>query len=311
MLPKVLTVTLNPSIDVTLWLDQLDTDMVNRVKRETRQPGGKGINVSRVLTRSSIPTLATGIAGFDNLHAMTYVLGREGVKHRFVRTLGDIRENITLRVGKETIKVNREGLECSQDDLGKLMRILREEIHPGDFCVFGGSLPQGVGFEDVKALAQEAQSVEGIVAIDTDCLTLDQLSEIKPWLIKPNAGEFCRLVQAEPETPEEMLSYGKQVLDCGISVVLLSLGSEGMLGITKDQAILAKVPAVEAQSTVGAGDSSLAGFLAAHIRGLSFDECVRLAAAYGTASVTDQSAELAYPNRAAEYYGRITITQLQ
>ena len=141
----IISVTLSPSIDVTLWLDGLRTDEANRVLDETRGVGGKGINVSRVVQSFGLDNLCLAVAGRDNYSEFCHYLEEDGLRYELLQVDGVVRENLTLRFGEETLKVNRKGLSLSTMFIGALMALIQSRMHPGDIVVFGGSLPDSGG----------------------------------------------------------------------------------------------------------------------------------------------------------------------
>lgn len=310
IMPKVITVTLNPSIDVTLWVDGLDQQKVNRVRKEIRQPGGKGINVARVLARSGTQTLAVGITGVANMQELISGLEAESVTHCFIPSSGGIRENLTLRVGTDTVKINRPGSEITAEELLKLKGVLKEEISSGDICVFGGTIPGGITAGRMQSLVAQIKDCGAKLAVDSESVPLSELYLIKPWLIKPNIHEFCRLVGREITDIGELIMAAKDIISGGVGNILLSMGPDGLLAVTANEAVRARVPPVKVCSTVGAGDSALAGFIAAHMAQMGLEQCVRMAAAYGTASVTAEATGLASGETAMKYYEMISATAL-
>jgi 1-phosphofructokinase len=307
---KVITVTLNPSIDVTLWVDGVDDDRVNRVQREIRQPGGKGINVSKVLGRAGLPTLAMGVAGVENMLSLTMPLEDEDIKHRFIRSIGSIRENLTLRYDNHTVKINRTGPGCGKEELLKLTRSLNQEIEPGDICMFGGSLPPGVTAGNLVSLANRARDCGAKIVLDSDSVNMEELLQMRPWLITPNIHEFGQLIGYHPSSERDMVDAARDLIRQGVEQVLLSMGAAGLIAINAEEAVQVTVPHVPVRSTVGAGESTLAGFLIACLQDRPLTECARMAAAFGTASVTEEATELAKPDSAEKYYNQVFLTRL-
>lgn len=307
---SIISITLNPSIDITLWTDGLHTDEVNRVVDETREVGGKGINVSRVVNSFGQQTLCITVAGKENCREFAGYLERESLRYEFIQIEGSVRENLTLRTDGETIKINRKGPALSAMMIGALMALIQSRIRPGDIVVFAGSLPDNVSVEDYIELIMAVRRVGVLIAVDSDLLTVDDYRKIKPWLIKPNIHELRRIVKPDGESIDDIAKAAMSLCEVGVENVLVSLGGNGMVFVSKDKKIRAVVPSVEVKSTVGAGDSSLAGFLVGFIKENSAEDCVRLAAACGTASAMQDGTRLATRKTADEIIGRIKITVL-
>ena len=164
----IVTVTLNPSIDVTLWLDGLDPDRVNRVEDEARQAGGKGINVSRVVRSFGLDSLCLAVAGSDNSREFARFLEDDGLRYEMLHVEGAVRENLTLRTGGQTVKLNRRGPSMTTMMIGALMALIRSHVRPGDIVVFAGSLPEHVDIQDYAELILAVKNAGALVAVDSD-----------------------------------------------------------------------------------------------------------------------------------------------
>lgn len=281
----IISVTLSPSIDVTLWLDGLRTDEANRVTDEMRGVGGKGINVSRVVQSFGLDNLCLAVAGRDNYSEFCGYLEEEGLRYELLQVEGVVRENLTLRYDEETVKINRKGLALSTMLIGALMALIQSRVHPGDIVVFGGSLPENITVQDYVELILAVKKTGALVAVDTDIFTLEHYRRISPWLIKPNIHELRHIVEVDGTTITDVVAAARRLGEAGVENVLVSLGGNGLVCVSAGEKVVrAVVPKVEVKSTVGAGDSALAGFIVGFVRGYSREECCRLAAACGTAS---------------------------
>lgn len=305
---SVISVTMNPSIDVTLWSDGLHPDKVNRVMDELREVGGKGINVSRVIHSFGQETLCLSVAGKDNCREFAGYLEHESLRYEFIKVEGAVRENLTLRSDGETIKLNRKGPSLTALLIGALLALIQSRVRPGDIVVFAGSLPENVSVEDYVELILAVKQIGVLVAIDSDILSQDDYRRISPWLIKPNIHELRRIIDVKGPSIDDVAEAANTLHQSGVENVMVSLGGNGILCISSDSKIRAVVPQVEVKSTVGAGDSALAGFIVGFVKEYPVAECVRLAAACGSACAMRDGTLLATKETANALLDQIQIS---
>ncbi|HPU58101.1 MAG TPA: 1-phosphofructokinase family hexose kinase [Candidatus Avimonas sp.] len=292
---KIVSITLNPSIDVTLWTDRLSIDDVNRVVRENREAGGKGINVSHVAKAFGAETICIGLLGRDNSREFLGLLQDEGLACRHIEIDGAVRENLTVRYKDYTLKINRKGPAAPEDVLDRLYSLIESCINPGDIAVFAGSIPENIPVEGYMDLILRIKGLGALIAIDSDIFSFEQYGRLSPWLIKPNIHELRNILKLSGEAVNDIKDAAGRLCENGVENVLVSLGGNGLVYCSKEVSIRVSVPKVDVKSTVGAGDSVLAGFAAAYVKGGDNMECVRLAAACGTASVLRDGTGLAEP----------------
>ncbi|MEG0692064.1 MAG: 1-phosphofructokinase family hexose kinase [Oscillospiraceae bacterium] len=287
MFSKIITVTLNPSLDVTLWIEKFDLDEPVKCEKEKDYPGGKGLNVSRVLTALSVENIAVGITGKDNKEKLSRLLDLENVIYNFVENDGAIRENFSIVVPNgKMLKINRKGFFVAQSVLDGIREKIKQEIEGFDspLIIFAGSLPQNVTKEQYKSLVLEFKQKGAIIVLDNDIFSVKDLKEIAPFLIKPNCVELAHMFDKTEITDSEITDYA-QILAAFTTHVLISMGENGLFYCSKNECMVVAVPKVEVKSTVGAGDSTLAGFIAALHNDNNVEYALRFAASCGTASV--------------------------
>ncbi|MBR7092704.1 MAG: 1-phosphofructokinase family hexose kinase [Clostridia bacterium] len=307
---QVITVTLSPSIDVTLLVDGLDTDKTNRVLGERRDVGGKGINVSRTVNAFGINNACLAVAGEDNRLEFADFLKAVGLRFELLPIPGAVRENLTLRAGKQTIKLNRSGPELSHMMTGALMALILRWVRPGDIVVFAGSLPARFEVQDFVEIVLATKQAGARVALDCDVLRPEHLQLIRPWLIKPNIHELRLLCPQQGEVEAWVAASARQLSQAGVENALISLGGDGMYARIGERAFRITVPAVEVKSTVGAGDSALAGFAVGFIQQRPAEDCCRLAAACGTASVMQEGTKLATREDALRLFEQVEVREV-
>lgn len=310
MSSNIITVTLSPSIDVTLWVNALDRDAVNRVEHERREAGGKGINVSRVLSAFGVNNLCIALAGRENSKEFAEYLLQSHLDYDLVYVDGVVRENLTLRYDEETVKINRAGVELSTLEIAVLMQYIVRKVRPGDVVVFGGSLPRNMTSQDYAELIFSVKNAGAVVVIDSDFLSFEQYARLKPWLIKPNRHELAAIVPQTEDSEQAIQAAAQKLVEAGVENVLVSMGEDGLMLVNADGITVARSPRVVVKSTVGAGDSALAGFLIGYTRGTVLEDCVRMAAACGTATVTCDGTGLGDAERVEQLLTQVKVERL-
>ena len=284
LLAVMLCVGLNPAFDLTLTLDGLDDDRVNRVTDEHCQAAGKAANVACSLAESGPTTTLLGVYGEENYPRWKELYNRRTDNKVRLSSLfcpGFTRENLTLLSGGQTVKINRSGFAVTEKQLAALEQQLNAYPGFGRCAIFTGSLPPGVTAARYVAMMQSAAENGLRVVVDTDCLSAGDLLDARPWLYKPNAHELSKLSGTAPEDEDSLIAYAKKLTGEGVGNVLLTLGSNGLALIRSDHVIRVAPKPIKAVNTVGAGDAALAAFLAAHHRHSSLADCAVAAARAG------------------------------
>jgi len=293
----IVTVTPNPSIDRTVTLPSpLTRGAVHRVTSVTSQAGGKGVNVARALSLAGVEALAVLPAATND--PLVIALQAAGVTYRVVPTAEPARTNLTItEQDGTTTKVNEPGAALDEATVAALTAAVLEAAEGADWVVMSGSLPPGVPttwYGDVVALLA---SYPCRVAIDTSDAPLAalvaSLDRGAPDLIKPNAEELAGVLGLSPEAleaaveqgdPGPVVSAARQLIDRGVGAVLATLGAAGAVLVDQNGAWLATPPPIVPRSTVGAGDSSLAGYVRAEVGGAVPPQRLQMAVAYGSAA---------------------------
>ena len=251
----IVTVTLNPSLDRTLHVDRLRAGSVLRTTEPTLEPGGKGVNVTRALTANGIASVAVLPVGGGEGAELSRLLEAANVHAHFVPVAARTRSNITVAEHDGTItKLNEPGFPLTADDVETLTRVLRAIVSPRDWVVVSGSVPPGFTGAQLSALINGLTASEAHLAIDTSGDALVASLAARPRLIKPNRAELSELVGRPLDSIADVVAAAEQVRSEGIELVLVSLGADGAV-------LVGESHVAEPRSTVGAGDSFLAGFL--------------------------------------------------
>jgi 1-phosphofructokinase len=288
----ILTLTPNPSIDRTVALDgQLSRGQVHRVASVTSQAGGKGVNISRAAVSADIPSIAVVPAAKDD--AFVIELLGAGIDCRPVRPAGDVRVNLTItEPDGTTTKLNSPGAAVLPLHLELMAQAVLVRASSADWTVLAGSLPAGAPAAFYAELVRRLREVGGRVAVDTSEAPLqalvDALPDSAPDLMKPNGEELASFTGGDADElesdPRATAAAARQLTERGVGAVLATLGGNGAVLVTPEGAWHATPPPTTVVSTVGAGDSSLFGYLLGDIRGLPAPERLALAVAYGSAA---------------------------
>lgn len=280
----IYTVTLNPSIDYVIKLEHLNIGHVNRVSDECVYPGGKGINVSRILKTLGHDNVATGfISGFtgDFIENSLYNLD---VKSDFIKLdKGFTRINVKIKSDEET-EVNGGGPHISDEKLEELFHKL-SKLTQKDILVLAGSIPSTLKEDLYEKIMKHVGENKVKVVVDATKNLLLNVLKYNPFLIKPNNHELEEIFNVKLSCVEDICIYAKNLQQMGAKNVLVSMGKDGALLITEnDEVYISNVPKGNVINSVGAGDSMVAGFISGYINTNSYKEALRLGAASGSAT---------------------------
>ena len=284
----IYTVTLNPALDKTVEIPSLTVDSVNRITAMRTDPGGKGINVSKVIDKLGGKSIATGILGGDTGRAIQSALEAMGLETDFRFVDGETRTNLKIidPVNHTNTDINEPGVTVSEAILGDLLKELTGKLTEKDIVVLSGSLPKGAPKDTYGTWVKACRDTGAKVILDADGDLLAAGLEAAPYMIKPNNHEISRLMGKTLKTPEELEQAAKELMDqYDIGKIVVSMGGDGALYVTKDGTIYAEGLKVPVGSTVGAGDSVVAALAVAEEAGMSLEETVRLSTATGAANV--------------------------
>ena len=293
----IVTLTANPSLDRTIELPGvLVRGGVQRAHATDEQPGGKGVNVSRALIASALDTLA--VLPGDASDPMVVALRAERIPCTSMAIPGRIRSNVTItEPDGTTTKVNEPGPTLSEADAAALIDLIVSQSRSADWVILAGSLPPGLAVDFyatvVRALRADDAGSAPKIAVDSSGAPLAALIEsgVGVDLIKPNAEELAELTgigegDSLEDDPHEAYRAASTLVERGVAAVLATLGAKGGILATADGGWIATMPPIVARSTVGAGDASLAGYLAADARGGDAPQRLAQAVAHGSAAAS-------------------------
>lgn len=280
----IYTVTFSPAIDYVVYMDDLIPGKTNRTKGEQYFFGGKGINVSTVLTELGIENTALGfVSGFTG-EALERGLKDKGVCTDFVH-LGEgiTRINVKIKSGRET-EINAQGPSISEEKINELLEKLKG-LKRGDYLVVSGTVPNTLPDDIYDRILSilEGKGIEYVV--DTTGELLENVLKYRPFFIKPNKAELEELMGLEIKNDEELRCGAKTLQDKGARNVIVSLGGDGAYLLCENGSdYRMKMPPQKAKNTVGAGDSLVAGFLAGYVKSGDMERALKMGVAAGTAT---------------------------
>ena len=284
----IYTVTLNPALDKTVEIPSLTVDAVNRITSMRTDPGGKGINVSKVIQKLGGASVAAGILGGDTGRAILSALTEMGLTTLFHFVEGDTRTNMKIidPDNHTNTDINEPGVTVSEEILEKLLEELLAKVTKEDIVVISGSMPKGSPKDTYYTWTKAFREKGAKVILDADGDLLKAGLKASPYLIKPNNHELGALTGRALETPEEIAETAAELMkEYGIGKVVVSMGGDGAVYVTKDKTIYAEGLKVPVGSTVGAGDSVVAALAVSEEEGKTLEETVRLSTAVGAANV--------------------------
>ncbi|GGU89898.1 1-phosphofructokinase [Streptomyces filipinensis] len=279
----ILTVTPNPSLDRTYEVQRLKRGEVIRAETERMDPGGKGVNVSRAVTAAGRRTVAVLPLGGAPGALVADLLDAQGIEVAPVPITGATRSNIALAEADGVLtKINAPGPELSRAEQELLLDTVREQSRDADWIACCGSLPLGLAPSWYADVVTRAHAGGARIALDTSGRPLLEALRARPDVVKPNAEELAQAVGRPLATVGDALKAAEEVRGMGARAVLASLGADGQLLVEKAGAWFATARVDTVRSNVGAGDSSLAGFL---IAGGTGPGALASAVAHGAAAV--------------------------
>ena len=281
----IYTVTLNPALDRTTFVEGLKPFDANRIKHEERYAGGKGIDVSRALRELDVESVALGfIGGFAGKELEGRLLN-EGIATDFTLINGETRVNVVIHDVSNEMETSLLALgpEVRPFEIVKLIEKI-EHLEKPEFVIVSGSLPVGVNPEIYRKILEVARRKGARTVLDTDGEAFVTGLQAKPTVVKPNIFELGRYAGEKLETREEVLRWATKLFEAGVEIVLVSLAEQGIVMVTEKLKFHAWPPKVEVKSTIGAGDSAVAGFVYGLSRGKDLAECLKWSVAAGSAA---------------------------
>lgn len=280
----VYTVTLNPALDYVMKLKALRTDDINRTDGEEIYYGGKGINVSVILTQLGIPNTALGFLGGFTGKKLEEMLKNDNISCDFnYLKNGDTRINVKIKADKE-IDLNACGPEITKEDMQSFLRKL-DGIKSGDYLILAGSIPNTLPDDIYEQILERVGDRNINCVVDATGDLLKNVLKYRPFLIKPNHHELGDLFSVQIKSDDDIVKYSKKLQEMGARNVLVSMAKDGAM-LTDENGNVHKIGNAKGKliNSVGCGDSMVAGFTAGYIKTADYSYALRLGSACGNAT---------------------------
>ena len=278
----IYTLTLNPSVDYIVKLESFGIGELNRTVDEAKFPGGKGINVSMVLSQFGTSSKALGFVGGFTGAYIEQCLQKEKIVTDFIQVAEDTRINVKIKTGQES-EINAKGPTITEEDFTRLKQKIKQ-LNEDDLLVLAGSIPSSLPKTTYEELVKICSESGAQFVVDAEGDLLKKVLPYQPFLIKPNHHELGELFETTITNVEEVIPYGRKLVKMGAKNVIISLAGAGAVLVNSDRTLLAEVPSGIVKNSVGAGDSMVAGFLAAYVKTRNIEEAFRNGVASGSAT---------------------------
>lgn len=309
----IVTVTLNPAVDQTLILDRLALGDTNRVRDSRVDPGGKGINVSRVLRELGRESMATGLAPGTLGRFIEHSLLEKGILCNFVHTKGQARTNLTLtdESTHEATLLSYRGPETDPRHVASLETRLRRYLSPGDWLVVAGSIPPPIEPQVYARLIELGRQVGARTVLDADADALAVGLTGRPDIVKTNHHEASRLLGRSLDDDADLLTAAEEMREAGASTAVVTAGSRGAVAVSDEGAWWAWPPPTVVASAIGAGDALLGGLLLKMEEGAGMEEALRWGTAAGAAACLTPGTQVCRRDDVTAALPRVRVEQIR
>lgn len=278
----IYTLTLNPSIDYVVGIDDFVDGKTIRSNYDEKYPGGKGIMVAKLLKNLGESATNIGFLGGFTGDFIENELDKLGIYHKFTKIQDDSRINIKLKYKSET-EINAQGPKIAESEKISFLDLI-DEFKEDDFVIISGSIPKSLG-EDFYKIVINLLDMNNIrFCLDTSGNKLFELSTYKPFLVKPNIQELSEIFNRDITKEKDIVKYARKLIDKGSENVIVSLGKDGSMFVDSNIAYKAKPIRGVLINSVGSGDSMVGGYIYGYMKGLSKLDSYKLAVACGTAT---------------------------
>ncbi|WP_416792189.1 1-phosphofructokinase [Staphylococcus aureus] len=302
----IYTVTFNPSIDYVIFTNDFKIDGLNRATATYKFAVGKGINVSRVLKTLDVESTALGFAGGFPGKFIADTLNNSAIQSNFIEVDEDTRINVKLKTGQET-EINAPGPHITSAQFEQLLQQIKNTTSE-DIVIVAGSVPSSIPSDAYAQIAQITAQTGAKLVVDAEKELAESVLSYHPLFIKPNKDELEVMFNTTVNSDEDVIKYGRLLVDKGAQSVIVSLGGDGAIYIDKEISIKAVNPQGKVVNTVGSGDSTVAGMVAGIASGLTIEKAFQQAVACGTATAFDE--DLATRDAIEKIKSQVTISVL-
>nr|WP_263324379.1 1-phosphofructokinase [Neobacillus sp. Marseille-Q6967] len=307
----ITTVTLNVAIDTSYVIDALETGEVIRVRECSKTPGGKGLNVARVVKLCGEEVIATGFVGGHSGAYVEDLLTEQEIVYDFAHTTSETRTciNVLDRDGNST-EFLEPGEPVTQEELVIFLDKFEKVMAKSDVVTISGSVPKGVDANIYSRLVRMVKEKGKKVILDTSGDLLKEGINACPTMIKPNRDEIQALLNQSVNDWDEMIAGARKLQSIGIQFVVVSLGRDGALVVTEDSIYHGKPPRLQPINTVGSGDSMVAALAVGLAREYSIEEMLRYAIAVSAANTLTLTTGSFKEEDMKEIYDQVSIIRL-
>ncbi|GAA5529626.1 1-phosphofructokinase [Herpetosiphon gulosus] len=292
---SIVTLTLNPAIDQTIFINNFQLETVNRAYDLKSHAGGKGVNVASLLAANGHKVVATGFLGDQNTELFDKLFAEKQIDDQFIRIPGQPRVGIKIsdQQTQRTTEINLPGLTPTNEQLDAIRAtIKRLAADDNQWFILAGNVPPGIPSTIYGQLIEIIRAAGKQVVLDTSGEALRYGLAAAPTIAKPNLAELEQFVGYPLTSEQAAAKAGRELLSHGIKLVVISMGEHGALFLDNAQSLVAIPPSVAVQSTVGAGDAMVSGLVAAQTQGLDLVASARLATAFAAAKITQLGSNL-------------------
>ena len=308
----IFTVTLNPALDKTAQAPNFKLDAVTRITELRQDPGGKGINVSKVIKQLGGESVAWAVLGGNTGRGIKASLEEMGISCRAFEVEGETRTNLKVvdPVDDTHTDINEPGPVVTDAMLDDMLAQLVSEISEGDIVVLAGSIARGASDDTYEKWVKACREAGAKVFLDADGDKLVAGIKGNPFLIKPNEIELGNMLGRTLDTDEKVAEAARELIAQGLDNVVVSMGGAGAMFVSADRVVKGGSVKVPVGSTVGAGDSVVAALAFAEEKGMSLEDKVKLSMATGAANVMQSGTQAAPRDLVDSLIEKVTVTEM-
>lgn len=309
----ILTITLNPSVDIAYQLNQFRLDSVNRVEKVQKTAGGKGLNVTRVLKQIGEDVLATGFIGGELGNDVKNQLYQNHIKSSFVEISGETRNCIAILHEGQQTEILEQGPTIQEHEALNFIEHLRNLLSKVEVVVISGSLPKGLESDYYVKIVKLCKKFGVAVVLDCSGEALKKVleSKEKPTVIKPNTEELSQLIGSDiTDENQELQSVLSSQMFQGIEWIVVSLGAKGAFAKHKDKFYRVRIPKIDVVNPVGSGDSTVAGIAASLAHALPDVELLKNATILGMLNAQEEQTGYVNLEHSEELYSKIEVEEV-
>ena len=290
----ITAVSMNPSVDRTITVPKFTFGGMNRVSSSRDDAGGKAVNVAVAAARLGAKTRCVGLNWKENGRLLTERLEQAGVETDFLWLDGAVRVNIKLVDGESGLvtEINSSGAKLTEAQVREAEELILRSARESEALVCTGSLPPGCPDDYYARVIGRAKAMGCLCALDAEGKKLAAGIDAKPFLVKPNQFELEGLAGRSLNGLGEIAAAAREIVSAGVEVAVVSMGAEGALAVTADEALFAPRLEIRAVNTVGAGDTMVAGMMTAFCSGADLGEALRTGTAAAAASCMTEGTQL-------------------